>query len=160
VLVTLLLVFSSVSALLGLWLIGDFASWEARGTKSAGEIEGFSKKKDKGRHLPVVELVTDKGPQKMAASQIDQMMYLLGRPKQGQVIDIIYMQDAEGNLAGLRVHGYMGVTLGAVMLVPFIIALGYVFGRYLLVTQGVFLLLFLLIAGGGMALLKLIQRIY
>jgi hypothetical protein len=156
----LFLAFSSIAGIFGLWLIIDFLLWEARGTKSAGTIEGFVKKTDKGKHLPVVSFVSDKGPEQATAQRIDQMMYLLGRPQRGVITDIIYMRTGEDEPVVLRVYGYLNLLTGTMLVIPSIIAFGYVMGRTLVVTQGMFLLAFLVIAGGGMAAMKLIQRIY
>ncbi len=156
----LFLIIAFLPAAAGVWLIGDFLIWEARGTKTAGEIVEFSKVMDKGVALPVVSFVTEKGAQKATAKRIDQMMYLLSRPEAGNVTDIIYIQHEEDKPVELRIYGFLNAGAGLLLFIPFIIALGSWMGKSLAVTQGVFFLIFALIFGGGLVLLKLIQRIY
>src|SRR5438132_65667 len=79
-------------AAFGVFLIADFALWEARGVKTAARIEDFQK----GRRfiLPVLSFIKMDGSEARArAERIDQVIYLLGAPQKDDVLTIIYMEE-------------------------------------------------------------------
>ncbi len=155
----LFLIVTILPAVSGVLLLADFFMWEAKGTKTAGQVENFSGKKDKGKPLPVVSFITEGGPVSAAAVRIDQLMYLLSRPQPGDAIDIIYTQAPE-QPPQVRVYGFLNAAGGVLMLLPFIVMLAWVLGRALVFTQSLFFLVFVLVIIGGVVFLKLVQRLY
>lgn len=149
----------SLLAAFGGFLIGDFIFWEVKGTKTTGRIEGFRGQLDKGAKLPVVRFLNEKGEEVISgASQIDQLMYLIGRPDAGVIIPLIYRQ--EGTDLRIRVYGFFSPVTGAFFILPLIVILGVLFGQGALVQQGTFFIVFLALMIGGAVALKLVQRLY
>ena len=149
---------SLLPALSGAWFVIDFLMWEAKGHVATAQIDSFGTAKDKGAPLPVVIFEHEEKSVSVQAERIDQLMYLLSRPKAGDVTDIIYVADDTGLRA--RVYGYMNVTVGGMLIIPFVLTLAVWMGKTLAVTQSVFFFLFAAIMGGAILFLKLVQRVY
>ena len=155
--ITILIAVSLVSAILGLCLILNFALWEAKGIKVDGLIVGFVK----GRwfRTPVLSFqVGDGGETRMRAERIDQLVFLLGRPRENEIAPIIYRE--EGARLRMRVFGYLPLILGALLMLPLVAALGFASGKMLAVVQVAYVVIFAGIIIGGLALMKFIARNY
>jgi hypothetical protein len=145
-------------ALLGIYLMIDFASWEVQGSKTVGKIAGFSDKKDKGKVLPIVSLIGAEGEITVTPSRIDQFAYLAGTPQAGNAVDIIYKK--ANDVIQARIYGYLNAVGGFLMIIPFIISLGLWVGNGLMATQGAFFLVLAGIIAAAMVAMKMIQRVY
>jgi hypothetical protein len=145
-------------ALFGVWLIIDFLLWEIRGHIATAQIKEFSADKDKGKLLPVMSFEHEKIMVSIQAERIDQLMYLLSKPKAGDVTDVIYIVEETG--LRVRIYGYMNIVAGVMLVVPFVAALALWMGKALAVTQSLFFFLFAGIMAVTIIFMKIVQRIY
>lgn len=149
---TLLLGLAVICALAGGWLVLDYLLWLFTGTVTAGTIETF----DKG--MPVFTFETPEGkPVKGRAGSIRQISYYLTEPQVGDVFNVIYR---DGKEVELRVHGYMYLLAGAVLFLPGIAALAIRQGSGWVGGQVTFMFMFVAIAVGCWALMKVLRRNY
>ncbi|MGB0720638.1 MAG: hypothetical protein ACPGRX_09190 [Bdellovibrionales bacterium] len=140
----------------GLYLCGEFVYRLAVFTQVEGEVSGFHEETDKGRALPVVKITHDDGSvHQIFVRRIDEIFYLLNPPIVGEVKTVLYRPDRPKDAV---IYGYAHVTAGAVLCLPFLIALGVALSKAVFVTQLLYLLIFTGIGLGGFAALKLIQR--
>ncbi|MCC7305777.1 MAG: hypothetical protein IT558_05910 [Alphaproteobacteria bacterium] len=141
----------------GLYLVADFAFWEAKGKKAFVRIEGFSTKRSLGLRLPIVVLEKDGEEIKVPAERIDQLVYILSRPDTDSWTEIIYTEE-EGGRLHVRVRGYLRLVAGTLLLLVFLLFAGQFLGNSLAAMRAAFGLTFAAVLLGGFAVLKFIQR--
>lgn len=157
----IVLIVLGLVALGGIIFVIDFFLWESQGIRTFARIEEFEKKKT-GALLPMPVLsfeLEDGAKVKTAALNIDQMLYLVGQPEAGTIISIIYRLDQDGKPL-VRVHGYMRAAVGFLMILPFFGVLASYLGESQAAMQVMFGLVFIVIIGGGLMALRLIQKSY
>ncbi len=147
-----ILALTVLCALAGIAFILDFWSWFLKGSLVPGTIETFE------NHKPVFSFETEDGKiLKRKAERITHMGYLLGRPKEGDVFNVVYLIE---DPTRMRVSGYLYVTTGAFLFIPATMSLAVEFGRSWMFTQASFVLAFVAVMGLGWAALKWIRGNY
>lgn len=154
----LFLIVSLGFAGLALYFLSDFLIWQSKGRVILAEITGFQDKKNKGLKLPIVSFQKrDDTPGEAKVERIDQMLFLLNRPKEGDYTTIIYRGHKKPRA---RVYGYINVLAAVFLFLPLVAAIGMQVGDDGVLTQIAYIVIFMVMAVGGWVLLKLIQRYY
>ncbi|MGB4106323.1 MAG: hypothetical protein WBK55_00840 [Alphaproteobacteria bacterium] len=145
-------ILSAVAALAGGWLLFDFCLWYFKGKVTAGTIQDFEKGK------PVVSFETEDGKVTRRVSRIMRLSYFLSDPQPGEIFNVIYRP--MGDTPNVRLHGYMGLMSGVLLLIPLPGALAAQYGRDWLAGQVSFILVFVGLMVGVWVFLKLLRRNY
>lgn len=155
------LVVLGLIALGGIVFVIDFFLWESRGIKTFALIEGFEQKPPGALlAMPVLSFELEDGAKvKAVALNIDQMLYMAGQPEAGTIVSISYRPDPDGKPL-VRVRGYMRAAVGFLMILPFFGVLASYLGQSQAAMQAMFGLVFIVILGGGLVALRLIQKSY
>jgi hypothetical protein len=141
-----------ICALGGAFLVFDFFLWYFTGKVVAGTIEDFEKGK------PIMAFKTEEGNNVSArAERIVHMGYFLAMPHQGDIFNTIYREQPD---LQVRVHGYLHLVTGGVLLLPMLWYLAHEYGRLWLGGQVSFVATFAVLILGIWAALKLIRRNY
>ena len=153
----ILIVIGSVMALAGVWLVIDFLIWEQTGTKAVARIEGFQAKTSLWLRLPVVAFEDEHNKTiTLRPARIDQMIYYVVNPNVGDITTIIYRADPNGPVG--RVYGYIRLSVGVMLFVPLVLALGVMAGNSMVMSQVLYMVSFVAMVAGALAFLKFIQK--
>lgn len=148
----LFLIITIPIACFGAYWCVDFLIWKYQAEIVEAEVIDFQTKKNKGRVLPVMRLFRDANKiETMNVKRIDALACLMLPLQKNEVRDV-WVRGKD-----VIVPGYVQVVTGAVMVMPFFIALGSVMGNsqfmvqasYLFVLVGIIVLSFV-----GMILIR------
>lgn len=146
-------ILSAIAALAGGFLLFDFCLWQYQGKMAAGTIQDFKDGK------PVVSFETEDGGKVSArVSRVMRLSYFLTDPKAGEIFNVIYRE--AGDKRDVRLHGYLGLLGGVLLVVPLPWALALQYGRVWLAGQASFIIVFVGLMVGVWILLKLMRRNY
>ncbi len=154
----ILLIIALPLALVGVVWLFDFFQWYSNGRVLAARIEGFQKKRDTFFNLPKVSIEDKEGKVKVLdVERVDQIIYALVRPKKGDYTTVIVKHGAEEGVLKARVFGYGYVIASLFSILFLFIAASLAFDKALAFSQSMYIALFVIMAGGGWIVLKLIQ---
>ncbi|MCC6597955.1 MAG: hypothetical protein IT559_04125 [Alphaproteobacteria bacterium] len=147
---------AALPAFPGLYCLFDFFTVQATGKIAEAEVVDFSTKKDKGRFLPIVERAAagDQPAEMFEPQKIDQISYLLSPSIKKENINIVVLRNGM-----VRVHGYLKLLGGILLILPVLAVLGSGQGGSFFTGQMAFVFLLIAVSVGGWALLRTIARL-
>ncbi len=140
-------------AVYGAYLVGWYGFWRLKGERRTGHITGFQKKKNKGKHLPILQLENAGGDnQPCKITSIDSATYWIKPLEVGEPVAVVCLK---GKIDKGCIPGLLSLVSGVFLLSPALyLVIGVLLGPFL---QSGFVFVFM--AAGFIAAFLLFVRV-